>query len=47
MAAWRDEISLLVWKKYFMSEHSERVKYFPTLKEKFCISKWPCNILFK
>ena len=38
MAAWRYEISLLMLKKYFMSECSERVKYFSTLKEKFCIS---------
>ena len=28
MAAWRYEISLLVLKKYFMSERSERVKIF-------------------
>ena len=28
MAAWRYEISLLVLKKYFTSERSERVKYF-------------------
>ena len=28
MAAWRFEISLLVLKKYFTSERSERVKYF-------------------
>ena len=28
MAAWRYEISLLVLKKYFTSECSERVKYF-------------------
>ena len=27
MAAWRDEISLLVLKKYFTSERSERVKH--------------------
>ena len=32
--------------KYFMSERSERVKYFSTLKEKFRISAWPCNILY-
>ena len=46
MAAWRYEISLLVLKKYFMSERSERVKCFSTLKEKFCISVRPCNILY-
>ena len=28
MAAWRHKISLLMLKKYFTSEHSERVKYF-------------------
>ena len=32
-------------KKYFMSESSERVKYFLTQEEKFCISKWSCNVL--
>ena len=46
MAAWGYEISLLVLKKYFMSEHSKRVKYFSTLKEKFRISVRPCNILY-
>ena len=46
MAAWRYEISLLVLKKYFTSERSERVKYFSTLEEKFCISARPCNILY-
>ena len=46
MAAWRYEISLLVLKKYFTSERSERVKYFSTREEKFRISKWPCNILY-
>ena len=46
MAAWRYEISLLVLKKYFTSERSERVKYFSTLEEKFHISAWPCNILY-
>ena len=25
---------------------SERVRYFSTREEKFCISKWPCNVLF-
>ena len=35
MAAWRYKISLLVLKKYFL-----------TLKEKFRISAWPCNILY-
>ena len=32
-------------KKYFTSESSERVKYFLTQEEKFCISKWSCNVL--
>ena len=32
--------------KYFTSEHSERVKYFSTLEEKFRISARPCNILY-
>ena len=42
MAAWRYEISLLVLKKIFHSF----MKYFSTLKEKFCISTWPGNILY-
>ena len=46
MAAWRYEISLLVVKKYFTSEHSKRVKYFSTLEEIFRISARPCNILY-
>ena len=46
MAAWRYEVSLLVLKKYFTSERSERVKYFSTLEEKLRISKRPCNILY-
>ena len=46
MAAWRYEISLLVLKKYFTSERSERVKYFSTREEKFRISARPCNILY-
>ena len=46
MAAWRYEISLLMLKKYFTSEHSERVKYFSILKDKFHISVRPCNILY-
>ena len=46
MAAWRYEISLLVLKKYFTSERSERVKYFSTLEEKFRIFSRPCNILY-
>ena len=35
MAAWRYEISLLVLKKYFMSEHSKRVFkiFFNTQRE--------------
>ena len=46
MAAWRYKISLLVLKKYFMSERSERVKYFSTLEEKFRISARPFDILY-
>ena len=46
MAAWRYEISLLVLKKYFTCLLHSLVKYFSTLKEKFCISKRPCNILY-
>ena len=46
MAAWRYEISLLVLKKYFTSERSERLKYSSTLEEKFRISARPCNILY-
>ena len=46
MATWRYKISLFVLKKYFTSQRSERVKYFSTLEEKFCISARPCNILY-
>ena len=46
MATWRCGISLLVWKKYFTCSLCSLVKYFSTLKEKFCISMQPCNILF-
>ena len=46
MATWRYEISLLVLKKYFTSEHSKQVKHFPMLEEKFRISTRPCNILY-
>ena len=46
MAAWRYEISLLVLKKYFACSLSLFVKYFSTLKEIFCISARPCNILY-
>ena len=46
MAAWRYEISLLVLKKSFTSERSERVKYFFSTREKFRISKRPRNVLF-
>ena len=46
MATWRYKISLLVLKKYFTGEPSERVKYFSTLEEKFRISARPCNILY-
>ena len=46
MGAWRYEISLLVLKKYFTSERSERVKYFSTLDKKFRFSSRPCHILY-
>ena len=46
MAAQRYEISLRVLTHIFMSERSELVKYFSAGKEKFRISKRPCNILF-
>ena len=35
---WRYKISLLVWKKIFHEEQSERVKYFSTLEEKSFVS---------
>ena len=47
MAARRYKISLHVFKKYFTSERSERVKYFSTLEEKFRISARPWNILYQ
>ena len=40
MAAQRYEISLRVL-NYFVSEHSEQVKYFSAREEKFLISKRP------
>ena len=46
MAAWRYEISLLVFKKYFTRSLRSLVRYFSTLEEKFRISVWPCNILY-
>ena len=46
MAAWRYEVSLLVLKKYFTHTLHSLVKFFSTLEEKFCISMWPCNILY-
>ena len=46
MVAWRYEISLLLLKKYFTSERSERVNYFSTLEENFRISARPYNILY-
>ena len=46
MATWRYEISLLVLKKYFTCSLRSLLKYFSTLKEKFGISAWPCNILY-
>ena len=32
--------------KYFTRSLRSLVKYFSTLEEKFCISAWPCNILY-
>ena len=46
MSAWRYEISLVLKKKNFTSERSERVKYFSTLEENFPISTRPYNILY-
>ena len=46
MAAWRYEISLLVWKKFFTHSLRSLVKYFSTLEEKFRSSARPCNILY-
>ena len=46
MATRRYEISLLMLKKYFSRLLRSLVKYFSTLKEKFRISVWPCNILY-
>ena len=46
MATWRYGISPLVLKKYFTYSLCSLVKYFSTLKEKFCISTRPCNILY-
>ena len=43
MVGWRYEIALLVLKKYFTCSLHSLVKYFLTLKEKFCISARPCN----
>ena len=38
--------SSCVKKKYFTRLLRSLVKYFSTLEEKFCISAWPCNILY-
>ena len=47
MATWRYEISLLKHvEKYFSRSLHSLVKYFSTLKEKFRISTWLCNILY-
>ena len=46
MVAWRYEIFLLVFKKYFTRSLRSLVKYFLTLEEKFRISTRPCNILY-
>ena len=45
MAAWRYKIPLLMSKKYFTCKLRSLMKYFSTLKERFHISAWPCNIL--
>ena len=39
---------VVVWvlKKYFTCSLHSLVKYFSTLKEKFRISMWPCNVLY-
>ena len=44
MATWRYGISPLVLKKYFTIVLTREI--FSTLKEKFCISTQPCNILY-
>ena len=41
MATWRYKISLLVFKNISLVR-----EYFSTLEKKFCISMWPCNILY-
>ena len=49
MVTWRDEISLLVLKKYFTRSLRSLVKFFfffSTLEEKFRISARPCNIFY-
>jgi len=45
MAAWRYEIFLLEFNKFFSRSLRSLVKYFSALKEKFRISARPCNIL--
>ena len=32
--------------KYFTRSLCSLVKYYSTLEEKFCISAWPCDILY-
>ena len=32
--------------KIFQEYQSKRVKVFETREEKFCISRWPCDVLF-
>ena len=46
MATRKYEFSLRVLKTYFLSERSERGKYFSTREEKIRISAGPCNVLF-
>ena len=43
MAAWRYEVSLLLLKKYFTSELSERVKYFQHSKSS--LRSWRTHII--
>ena len=46
MAAWRGEFSLLVLKNISLIRCTDSWNTFSTLKEKFCISAGPCNILY-
>ena len=46
MATWRYEISLRVSKNISWVSAANEWNIFSTREEKFCISKWPCNVLF-